>query len=64
MIFEVPLGSILGSFGTPKNQIKALFSPEGPRRVPGWVLGAIFNDFGSHFRCIFDNIFVVFGVVF
>ena len=64
MIFEVPLGSILGSFGEPKNQIKALFSPEGPRRVPGWVLGVIFDDFGSHFRCIFDNIVAVLGVVF
>ena len=64
MIFEVPLGSILGLFGEPKNKIKTPFFPEGPRRVPGWVLGVIFDDFGSHFRCIFDNMFVVFGVVF
>ena len=61
MIFEVPLGSILGSFGVPKNQIKAPFSPEGPRRVPGWVLGVIFDDFGSHVRCMFDNMLDVFG---
>ena len=64
MIFEVPLGSILGSFGEPKNQIKAPFSPEGPRRVPGRVLGVIFSDFGSRFRCISDLLFDVFGVVF
>ena len=64
MIFEVPLGSILGSFGEPKHQIKAPFSPEGPRRVRGRVLAVIFDDFGSHFRYIFDFIFAVFGVVF
>ena len=64
MIFEVPLGSILGLFGEPKNQIKAPFSPEGPRRVPGRVLDVIIDDLGSNFRCIFDNSFAVFGVVF
>ena len=64
MVFEVHLGSILGPFGEPKNQIKAPFSPEGPRRVPGRVLGVIFSDLGSHFRCIFDLIFNVFWVEF
>ena len=64
VIFGVPLGSILGSFGEPKNQIKAPFSPEGLGRVPGRVLGVIFDDFGSHFRCIFDLIFNVFWVEF
>ena len=64
MIFELPLGSILGSFGVPKNQIKVPSSPECPRRVPGRVLNVIFDDLGSNFRCIFDNMFVVFGVVF
>ena len=51
-------------FGEPNNQIKAPFSQEGPRRVPGRVLGVIFNDFGSYFNGIFDNIVAVFGVVF
>ena len=64
MIFEVPLGSILRLFGKPKKQIKAPFSPEAPGRVPGRVLGVIFSDFGSHFMCISDVIFDVFGVVF
>ena len=62
MILEVPLGSIWQPLGKLKRQIKAPFSPEAPRRVPGRDLASIFWWIWDLCCRVFDFVFDVFGV--
>ena len=56
VILVDPLGSIWCSSGKSKRQIKAAFSPEASRRVPGRDSGSIFGEFKRYLGCIFGTV--------
>lgn len=58
------LGSVWRPSGKPKGEIKAPFSPDAPRRVPGKDSGPIFGGFRRYLGYIFASVFNDFLVVF
>ena len=57
------LGSVWRSSREPKSEIKAPFSPEAPRSVPGKDSVPIFSRFGRYFDVFWDLFSMVFVVL-
>ena len=64
MISGISLDSVWRAFGELKSQIKAPFSPEAPRRVPGRDLGSILGGVRSYFCVSLTLFWMFFGLSF